>query len=81
MLFILFGIKGIAHKEFILAVLHTTVMFYSDCLKMCEDFTPNFGGKRTGCCVTTITVSHFLFRQGIFDEKEHDCRPPPTLLA
>jgi hypothetical protein len=22
---------------------HTTVTFYGDCLKMCEDFAPNFG--------------------------------------
>jgi hypothetical protein len=22
---------------------HTTVTFYGDCMKMCEDFAPNFG--------------------------------------
>jgi hypothetical protein len=27
------------------SVLHTTVMFYGHCVKMCEDFTPNFGNK------------------------------------
>jgi hypothetical protein len=32
---------------------HTTVTFYDDCLKMCEDFAPNFGDKRADCCITT----------------------------
>jgi hypothetical protein len=61
------------------SILHTTVMFYGDCMKMCEDFTPNFSDKRTGCCITT--THHFLFHKGIFDQKQHDCHPPPTLLA
>jgi hypothetical protein len=44
MLIIFFDIRGIVHKEFVLAgqsILHTTVMFYGNCMKMCEDFTPN----------------------------------------
>jgi 2'-5' RNA ligase len=32
---------------------HTTVIFYGDRLKMCEDFAPNFDDERTGCCITT----------------------------
>jgi hypothetical protein len=28
---------------------HTIVTFYSDCVKMCEDFSPNFDDKWTGC--------------------------------
>jgi hypothetical protein len=39
------------------SILHTTVIFYGDCVKMCEEFAPNFGNKRTGCC---ITITHFL---------------------
>jgi hypothetical protein len=39
------------------SVLHITVMFYNNCVKMCEDFAQNFGDKRTGCCITT---THFL---------------------
>jgi hypothetical protein len=27
------------------------------------------------------TVSHFLFYQGIFDQNQHDCRPPPILFS
>jgi hypothetical protein len=43
MLSIFFDIKEIVLKEFDLegrTILHATVMFYSDCLKMCEDFVP-----------------------------------------
>jgi hypothetical protein len=48
-LIILFDIKGIVHKEFIL-VSQTVNFAYScdfcgDCVKMCEDFAPNFGDK------------------------------------
>jgi hypothetical protein len=56
MLIIFFDIKGIVHKEFVLigqTVPHTIVRFYGDCMKMCEDFTPNFSVKTTGCCFMT----------------------------
>jgi hypothetical protein len=56
MLIIFFDIKGIVQKEFVLAgqqsVQHPTAMFYGDCVKMYKYFTPNFGYKRTGCCMT-----------------------------
>jgi hypothetical protein len=28
---------------------------------MCEDFAPNFGGKRTDCCITTVHRLAFRF--------------------
>jgi hypothetical protein len=56
MLIIIFDIKGIVPKEFVMAgqaVPHTTVSFYGDCVNMCEDFGPDFGDKRTGRCITS----------------------------
>jgi hypothetical protein len=35
------------------SISHTTVTFYGDSVKMCEKFAPNFGGERTGSCITT----------------------------
>jgi hypothetical protein len=29
------------------------VAFYGGCVKICEGFAPNFGDKRTGCCIMT----------------------------
>jgi hypothetical protein len=60
MLIIFFDIKQIAQKEFALAeqtVLNTSVTFYGDCTKMCEDFISNFGGKGTGCRSTFFRPS------------------------
>jgi hypothetical protein len=48
---------------------HTTVMFYGNCVKMCEDFAPNFGDKRTGCCIRATHHLTLLFYQGIFYQK------------
>jgi hypothetical protein len=45
------------HKESALGgqtILHTTVMFYGDCMKMCEDFTLKFGDKLTKNNTTVI---------------------------
>jgi hypothetical protein len=36
---------------------HVTLTFYSECMKVCEDFTLNFGNKRAGCCITTVDHS------------------------
>jgi hypothetical protein len=47
---------------------------------MCEDFTPNFGNKRTGCYITATHHLTFLFHQIIFYQKQHECYPPPILI-
>jgi hypothetical protein len=42
---------------------HTTVTFYGDWVTMWEAVAPNFGNKRTGCCIITthrITISFLL---------------------
>jgi hypothetical protein len=56
-LIIFFDTMGIVHKEFVLVgqtpIPHTTVTFYGDCVKICEELDPNFDDKRTGCFNTT----------------------------
>jgi hypothetical protein len=75
MLIILFDIKGIVHKEFVLAgktVPRATVPFYGYCVKMCEDFVQDFYDKRIGCCY--ITTRHRLilpFSPGNFFTKDN----------
>jgi hypothetical protein len=57
MLIIFFHIKSIIHKEFVLADQTANSAYYcdvyGDCFRMCEDFAPNFGDKRTGHYMTT----------------------------
>jgi hypothetical protein len=57
-------IKGIVHKELVLAgqTVNSTYYFdvYGDFVKMCEDFTLNFGDTRTGCRIMTMQ-SHTSF--------------------
>jgi hypothetical protein len=81
MLIIFFDIKMTVHKEFILAdqksIPHTTVTFYGDCVKRCEDFAPNFGGRRTGCCVTTANHLTLPFLTMEFFTKKNVTVPPP----
>jgi hypothetical protein len=45
---------------------------------MCEDFAPNFGDKRSGCCITTHRLT-FPFPPVNFDQKQHDCSHPTYL--
>jgi hypothetical protein len=37
---------------------------------MCEDFAPNFGDTRTGCCITTTYHLTLPFSSGNFDTIE-----------
>jgi hypothetical protein len=45
---------------------HTTMTFYSDCMKICEDFALKFGDKRTGFCMTTTHHLTLPFSPGNF---------------
>jgi hypothetical protein len=45
MLIIFFDIKGIVHKEFVLAGQTVYLTFYGNWVKLCKDFVLNFGGK------------------------------------
>jgi hypothetical protein len=53
-----FEIKGIVHKEFdpegqtVSSAYYCD--FYSDCVKMCEDYALNFGDKKTVLSQCTI---------------------------
>jgi hypothetical protein len=44
-------------------------MCYGNGVKMCEDFAPNFGDKRTGLCNTTMHHLTLPFSPGIFLSK------------
>jgi hypothetical protein len=64
MLIIFFDAEGIVHKEFALvgqSILHTIVTFYSNYVKMGEDFDPNFGDKELAAAARQRTVSDSLF--------------------
>jgi hypothetical protein len=45
-------------------------MFYGDCLKMCEDFDPNFGGKGTGCSITAHSLTLLFFTSEFFNKND-----------
>jgi hypothetical protein len=46
---------------------------------MCEDFAPNFGDKKNGCCITTEHHLILPFSPGNFWPKT-SLLPHPTLL-
>jgi hypothetical protein len=65
MFIILLYIKGIVHKEFVLASETVQLRILCDVLqqvlKMFEDFAPNFDDKKTGCYITTTHCLTLLF--------------------
>jgi hypothetical protein len=40
-------------------------------MKVCEDFTPNFGDKNMTVASQQHTISHVLFQQGITDQNNN----------
>jgi hypothetical protein len=85
MLIIFFDIKEIVHKEFVLAgqivnSAHYCDIFYGDCVKIAKNSTPTLATEELAVASRQHTVSHFLFRQEIVYQIQHDCRPSPTLL-
>jgi hypothetical protein len=48
----------------------------------CANTSPrNLKTKELAVTSRQRTASHFVFHQGMFDQKEHDCLPPPSLLV
>jgi hypothetical protein len=82
MFIIFFDIKLTVHKEFVLAGQTVTSAYYcdvyGDCVKMCEDFTLNFGDKELAVASEQSAFSCFIFHQGTFDQKQHDGRLRPA---
>jgi hypothetical protein len=56
------------------SILHATLTFYADCVKMCEDFTVIFGGKRSDCCIMTM-------HEESFGQEQHGCHRTPAILT
>jgi hypothetical protein len=70
MLIIFSDTKAIVHKEFVLIGQTIDSAYYCDvlgeCMKILEDFAPNFGDKGTGCCITTTHSLTLTFTPGNF---------------
>jgi hypothetical protein len=64
------------------SVLHSAVIFYGDCVKMRKDFTPNFGNKRTGCCIMTVHYLTLPFSSSnFFTKKNMTVIPHPPSIS
>jgi hypothetical protein len=57
------------------------VTSYGDCLKLCEDFAPNVGDKRTGCYITKMHPLTLPFSPGNFLEQITLLSPSSTLRS
>jgi hypothetical protein len=81
---IFFDIKGIVHKEFILAGQTVILTYHCDILQqVCENMRklhPEVRRQKNWLLHYGNALSHFLFYRGIFGRKQHSCYAPPTLL-
>jgi hypothetical protein len=85
MLIVLFDIKGMVHKEFVLAGQTFNSAHYCDVIqRLCENvrtFRPEFWRQNTACCITTTHRLRFPFSPGFFYQKQNDCFPQPPYFS
>jgi hypothetical protein len=78
MLINFFDIKGIVHKQFVLAGKTVNSAYYCNLLwrlrkRVRKDFASKFEDKRIACCI--------LLHQGILGQKQHGCVPYPLYFS
>jgi hypothetical protein len=54
--------------------------FYGDCIKMCEDFSLNFGNEITVCCIKTKHILTLPLSSGAFQANRTRVSPPSHFI-
>jgi ribosomal protein L20 len=79
-LIIVFDLKGIVHKEFVLARQTVSSAYYCDVLRRLRgNSVRTLATEKLAVASRQRTVSHSLFHQGIFNRKQMTAVPPPAL--